>query len=46
MNNRKLKVRGYFKATIFAFAVGISVNFGRIFRYLKAQELERAIAAT
>lgn len=34
MNNRKLKVRGYFKATIFAYAVGISVNFGRIFRYL------------
>lgn len=44
MNNRKLKVRGYFKATIFAFAVGISVNFGRIYRYLKAQELERALA--
>ena len=44
MNNRKLKVRGHFKATIFAFAVGISVNFGRIYRYLKAQELERALA--
>ncbi|MHB9013070.1 MAG: transposase [Ignavibacteriaceae bacterium] len=43
MHNRKLKVRGYFKATIFAFAVGISVNFGRIYRYLKAQELERAL---
>lgn len=43
MNNRKLKVRGYFKATIFAFAVGISVNFGRIYRYLKVQELERAL---
>jgi len=40
MNNRKLKVRGYFKATIFAFAVGISVNFGRIYRYLKAKEVE------
>jgi len=39
MNNRKLKVRGYFKATIFAFAVGISVNFGRIYRYQKVQEL-------
>jgi len=34
MNNRKLKVRGFFKATIFAFAVGISVNFGRVCRYL------------
>jgi len=40
MNNRKLKVRGRFKATIFAFAVGISVNFGRIYRYLKAKEVE------
>ena len=45
MNNRKLKVRGYFKTTIFAFAVGISVNFGRIFRYLKAKELEPVPAA-
>lgn len=44
MNNRKLKVRGYFRATIFAFAVGISVNFGRIFRYLKEKELEPALA--
>jgi len=40
MNNRKLKVRVYFKAAIFAFAVGISVNFGRIYRYLKAKEVE------
>lgn len=39
MNNRKLKVRGYFKATIFAFAVGISVNFGRIYRYLYLQDV-------
>ena len=45
MNNRKLKVRGLFKTAIFAFAVGISVNFGRIYRYLRAQELERALAA-
>jgi hypothetical protein len=36
MNNRKLKVRGLFKAEIFAFAVGIGVNFGRIYRYLSA----------
>ncbi|MFA4853445.1 MAG: transposase [Bacteroidales bacterium] len=46
MNNRKLKVRGYFKAVTFAFAVGISVNFGRIYRYLKAKEFEQALAAT
>lgn len=37
MNNRKLKVRGLFKTEIFAFAVGISVNFGRINRYLSSQ---------
>lgn len=37
MNNRKLKVRGLFKAEIFAFAVGISVNFGRVYRYLGSQ---------
>lgn len=43
MNNRKLKVRGYFKATIFAFAVGIGVNFGRIHRYQKAKQLEQAL---
>lgn len=37
MNNRKLKVRGSFKAELFAFAVGISVNFGRIYRYVSLQ---------
>lgn len=37
MNNRKLKARGLFKAEIFAYAVGISVNFGRINRYLNSQ---------
>jgi hypothetical protein len=38
MNNRKLKVRGLFKAEVFAYAVGIGVNFGRIYRYLSAQQ--------
>jgi hypothetical protein len=28
----KLKVRGQFKASLFAFAMGISINFGRIYR--------------
>jgi hypothetical protein len=37
MNNRKLKVRGLFKTEVFAFAVGVSVNFGRINRYLSSQ---------
>jgi len=30
----KLKVRGLFKTKLFAFHVGIAINFGRIFRYL------------
>jgi hypothetical protein len=42
MNNRKLKVRGYFKATLFAFSVGIGINFGRINRYQRKQELVSA----
>jgi hypothetical protein len=32
--NGKLKVRGLFKTSLFAFTVGIAINFGRIFRYL------------
>ena len=30
----KLKVRGLFKARLFAYSMGISINFGRIYRYL------------
>jgi hypothetical protein len=30
-----LKVRGRFKASLFAFAVAIGVNFGRIYRYIR-----------
>ena len=30
----KVKVRGRFKTMLFAFATGIGINFGRIFRYL------------
>lgn len=30
----KLKVRGLFKAALFAFNTGIAINFGRIFRYI------------
>jgi len=32
----KLKVRGMFKASLFAFAVAIGINFGRIYRYIRA----------
>ena len=31
----KLKVRGMLKASLFAFAVAIGINFGRIYRYIR-----------
>jgi len=33
-HNGKLKVRGLFKTMVFAFTMAISINFGRIYRYL------------
>ena len=33
----KLKVRGFFKASLFAFSKAIGINFGRIFRYLRKE---------
>lgn len=35
MEGKKLKVRGAFKASVFAYSVGIGVNFGRIYRYIQ-----------
>ena len=35
MPNRKLKVRGVFKASIFAFSCAMSINFGRIYRLIQ-----------
>lgn len=32
--NGKLKVRGLFKASLFAFNTGIAINFGRIYRFV------------
>lgn len=32
--NGKVKVRGLFKTSIFAYSLGIAINFGRIFKYL------------
>lgn len=40
MLNDKVKVRGRFKTMLFAFATGISINFGRIVRYLDAQQMK------
>jgi len=36
-NAGKLKVRGIFKTSLFAFTMGISINFGRIYRLLESQ---------
>jgi len=33
MTNRKVKVRGAFKTSMFAFTTAIMINFGRIYRY-------------
>ncbi|MFH1943844.1 MAG: transposase [bacterium] len=35
MPKGKLKVRGAFKASIFVFSVAMSINFGRIYRYIQ-----------
>jgi hypothetical protein len=37
--NGKTKVRGIFKTTLFAFNVGIAINFGRIYMYAIENEL-------
>jgi hypothetical protein len=33
MHNGKLKVRGRFRTTVFAFSMAVSINFGRIYRH-------------
>ncbi len=35
MRKKKLKVRGAFKTSVFAYTMATSINFGRIFRYLQ-----------
>ena len=39
--NGKTKVRGLFKTSLFAFNVGIAINFGRIYRYMAGKELNK-----
>jgi len=39
----KLKVRGIFKTSLFAFSVGIAINFGRIYRYVADNEVFEAV---
>jgi hypothetical protein len=43
MPGGKLKVRGHFKSSLFAYTVGISSNFGRIFRYLTNPKTDRPL---
>lgn len=43
MPGGKLKTRGHFKAALFAYTVGISSNFGRIFRYLSSPRADRTL---
>jgi len=39
----KLKVRGKFKSMIYAFSMGISINYGRIYRYIKKNSKDKNI---
>jgi len=43
-NGGKIKVRGLFKTRLFAFNVGIAINFGRIYRYIADNELFNAVS--
>jgi hypothetical protein len=40
--NPQLKVRGIYETETFAFAMGISINFGRIARFMSSIELSFA----
>jgi hypothetical protein len=39
----KLKVRGKFKTILYAYAMGVSINFGRIFRHIKKNDKDNNI---
>ena len=36
----KLKIRGIFKTSIFAYSTAISINFGRVFRYILENSMD------
>lgn len=44
MQGHKLKVRGAFKASLFAFSMGIMINFGRIYRHYLNNDNKKAAA--
>jgi hypothetical protein len=43
MPQKKLKVRGFFRTSIFAYSCAVAINFGRIYRYLK-EKPEKAVS--
>ena len=43
LQNKKLKIRGRYKTAVFACATAISVNFGRIYRYLSKIKEEQTV---
>ena len=40
----KLKVRGLFKTSLFAYNMGIAINFGRIYRYVSEKDIKEAFS--
>lgn len=41
--NHKLKVRGYFKTSLFVFSQAIGINFGRIYRYMMSESVVNCV---
>ena len=42
----KIKVRGLFKTSLFAYSVGIAINFGRIYRHIMANNIDNDLINT
>ncbi len=42
----KIKVRGLFKTSLFAYSVGIAINFGRIYRYIMDNNMDNDLINT
>ena len=42
----KIKVRGLFKTSLFAYSVGIAINFGRIYRYITINNIDNDLINT
>ena len=42
----KIKVRGLFKTSLFAYSVGIAINFGRIYRHIMVNNIDNDLIKT